>query len=401
MNWGAPVDDDMHFYAPIVVFELDEDRKELDVMGIQLERDRDSRVYTRETCGENEWLFIKSCVTTSDSQMHQWVSHLGNTHMTMEPLIMAVHNTLAEPNHHLYTLIKPFLQDTMHITSRARQTLASYDKNAFGDHQSSSGVGQLMQLVNKMWSRYDFFEKSSLPNELAKRGFDEDFDMPGYYFREDGLKIWTVLGTFVKDFVDEFYASDADVVADKLVQEWATESSSPDRAAVPGFPKSFKDKATLVLTLQTMMWVSSGLHGAVNTPQYDHYGYVPNKPLGGRAHINDMPENDADIRDWMFESFMPHVNSGDKFIRESTMSGWETSLDIVWTVWTLSLPSDHCLDNLNSEFKTVGRESYMKFLKNLKPLSDAVEKRNEEDKKDGKKPYNYLNPKKVPASIDI
>ena len=80
----APQTHPKYFYAPIVLFTYDYDNDELDILGIQLERTDDARVYTKNTCGENEWLAVKCQVTAADSNMHQWVSHLGNTHLTME-----------------------------------------------------------------------------------------------------------------------------------------------------------------------------------------------------------------------------------------------------------------------------------------------------------------------------
>lgn len=80
----APQTHPKYFYAPIVLFTYDYDNDELNVLGIQLERTDDARVYTKNTCGENEWLAVKCQVTAADSNMHQWVSHLGNTHLTME-----------------------------------------------------------------------------------------------------------------------------------------------------------------------------------------------------------------------------------------------------------------------------------------------------------------------------
>jgi len=80
----APQTHPKYFYAPIVLFTYDYDNDELDVLGIQLERTDDARVYTKNTCGENEWLAVKCQVTAADSNMHEWVSHLGNTHLTME-----------------------------------------------------------------------------------------------------------------------------------------------------------------------------------------------------------------------------------------------------------------------------------------------------------------------------
>ena len=86
----APQVYETYFYAPIVAFTYDHEKDELDVLGIQLERTDDARVYTKSTCGENEWLVMKCQVIAADSQMHQWVSHLGNTHLTMEVRITGI-----------------------------------------------------------------------------------------------------------------------------------------------------------------------------------------------------------------------------------------------------------------------------------------------------------------------
>ena len=84
----APQVHEKYFYAPIVAFTYDYEKDELDILGIQLERTDDARVYTKSTCGENEWLVVKCQVIAADSQMHEWVSHLGNTHLTMEVRMM-------------------------------------------------------------------------------------------------------------------------------------------------------------------------------------------------------------------------------------------------------------------------------------------------------------------------
>jgi hypothetical protein len=47
---------------------------------------------------------------------------------------------------------------------------------------------------------------------------------------------------------------------------------------------TMKDKIALLFNiLQTLMWISSALHAAVNFPQYDFYAYASNKPLTMRA----------------------------------------------------------------------------------------------------------------------
>jgi hypothetical protein len=148
----------------------------------------------------------------------------------------------------------------------ARGTLASFGKDSFGDYTSSVGVGQFMQLIKKYWSQYDFFKDSHLLNELESRGFDQDFDMPCYLYREDGRKIWDTYGNFAHDFINAIYISDDEVKNDRGLQQWANETTQ--NACVPGFPDHFQDKEILAQTLQTLGWISVQ-HSAVNYPQYD------------------------------------------------------------------------------------------------------------------------------------
>ena len=452
-------------YAPIVTFVYDFSKDEMDILGIQLERTDDAPVYTKNTSGKNLWLFVKSQVANADSNMHQWVNHLGETHLTMEvraqtnilfcslytqtiskligksnllytmlhlqPHVIAIYNTLRKANHPLYTFLKPLCRDTLlincklscfktlfdvlfpqlstqschHLTSHflgtGRETLVSFEALAWGDYQSSVGVGQAMQLIGKMWSRYSFFEKTSLPDELASRGFTEDIKMPAYLYREDGMKLWNAIGDFAKDFVDEIYNSDQAVAADTHIQDWAKETTDADKGAIPGFPTSFEDKETVIKVLQTLMWLSSGLHAAVNFGFYDYYAYVPNKPLNVRADMSTIPKDDEQIREWMFEHMFPHVRSNDTWLRDSSRTGQDATIDIISMAQLLNLPSDHCLDNLSDEFATIGKEAYGTFLKRLNAISDGINARNEEAKKANKAMYNYLNPTVVPASIDI
>jgi arachidonate 5-lipoxygenase len=400
----TPQDDPRPFYAPIAIFALDETRKELDIMGIQLERTDDAKVYTK--ADGNEWLFAKIHLSSTDSNIHEWVSHLGKTHLTMEPHILAIHNTLKMKDHKVYTFLAPLCKDTLFLNCKcnvltffeihsiaiihfhhkfitkgaARKTLAGFSAGAFGDEQSSIGVGQFMQINRNWWSTYNFFESSGLPSELASRGFDKDFDMPPYLFREDGMQLWDAYGEFAADFVNEIYKSDAEVNEDDDIQAWAKETSAFDKAAVPGFPATIKDKVTLVNILQTLMWIPSGLHAAVNFPQYDFYAYAPNKPLAMRALLP--ASNCEDI----FKNALPTVANAQQIITTTTI---------------LTLPSQDCIDNLQNNFSTIGNKSYTKFQSKLDEIGDGIERRNKESKKAGNAVYSYLNPSVVPASIDI
>jgi len=372
------------FYAPIVLFELNKARTELDVMGIQLDRTDDAKIYTNDD-GE-DWLYAKIHVGNADSNIHEWVSHLGKTHLTIEPHCIAFHNTLKMKEHKLAPFFAPLYKDTLFLNWAARLTLAKYSPDAkttdsVGDEISSIGVSQYLQLNKKAWQSYDFFRSSGLPTELESRGFDENFDMPCYLFREDGMKLWDAYGEFASNYVDEIYHCDADVANDDVVQEWAQETAAFDKAAVPGFPESVSNKATLVKIMQTIMWTTSGQHAAVNFPQYDYYAYAPNKPLYVRP-----PKLSPASRNDVFEAVLPDLE-GASFVMN--------------LVRGLTLPSETCVDNLDGCFSEVGEKSYRKFQSKLDVISDEIEARNKSKKKKGEAIYSYLNPTVVPASIDI
>ena len=111
---NVPQDQPRYFQAPQVVLRMNENNNEvLDVLAIQLDRKKGSKIYTKATTDEDTWSFVKASVANCDSQFHEWVSHLGKTHLTMEPHIVAIHNTLRQSNHKLFTFLKPMVRDTL------------------------------------------------------------------------------------------------------------------------------------------------------------------------------------------------------------------------------------------------------------------------------------------------
>ena len=51
--------------------------------------------------------------------------------------------------------------------------------------------------------------------QVVSSELDDATLLPGYYYRDDGLKLWDAIEQYVRDVVNEFYASDDDVKQDK------------------------------------------------------------------------------------------------------------------------------------------------------------------------------------------
>ena len=401
------------FYAPVIFFRKTADPQatcSLTVAAIMLERDAGKPLYTAETTGAEDplrWIFAKMAVQCADAQIHEWQSHLGRTHLVIDPIMIAEYNTLRRATlegggeHPIHTYLSGVFKETLFLNWAARKTLVAYDPEDKPDDiktygtadisASSVGVGQALQLVSFNWLRFDFLT-SGLPDDLQRRGFDADGAADGvgdYYFRDDGMALWNALESFARDVVDGWYKDDAAVAADSALQEFALECAQEDRGRVPGFPRTFEDKETLVKSLTIISWTASGLHAAVNFPQFAYYGYVPNRPLFFRTKM-PAPEDRVTLTT----------------LFDDAVARFRNAIQGMLITWTLTLPSEHNLDERDKDFKGRGRQAYLReaydrFKVRLEGIEAAIDARNLDLADQDKVPYTYLEPENVPTSIDI
>ena len=129
---------------------------------------------------------------------------------------------------------------------------------------------------------------TNIKRNTKERGVEDPKKLPGYYYRDDGFKIWDAMGTFVRNVIDDFYQDDAAVAGDVELQHWAQDIHTrgfPGYYGAEdghGFPKQIDSKETLIELCTLIMFTGSAQHAAVNFGQYTYYGYVPNAPCGLR-----------------------------------------------------------------------------------------------------------------------
>ncbi|GAU50604.1 hypothetical protein TSUD_410140 [Trifolium subterraneum] len=234
------------------------------------------------------WLLAKAYVVVNDSCHHQLISHWLNTHAVVEPFIIATNRHLSVV-HPIHKLLLPHYRDTMNINALARNALV----NANGVIETTFLLGsyslELSAVVYKDW----VFPDQGLPNDLLKRGMAvEDPTSPhglrllieDYPYAADGLEIWDAIKTWVDEYVNFYYKSDADIVQDSELQAFWKELVEVGHGDLknPTWWYKMQNRMELIEACTTLIWIASALHAAVNFGQYPYGGLILNRPTKSR-----------------------------------------------------------------------------------------------------------------------
>ena len=197
---------------------------------------------------------------------------------------MATMRNLPDP-HPIYKLLRPHFRYTMAINARARATLIN--KGGVIDRAFAIGGEGKEEVFKRAFAAYSVY-CTNIKRNVKERGVDNPTQLPGYYYRDDGLKIWEAMESYAKDIINLFYHSDDDIKSDTELQQWAKEIHDiafPAFQSAPaghGFPDSIETREELAELCTLIMFTGSAQHASVNFGQYDMYGFVPNAPFGMR-----------------------------------------------------------------------------------------------------------------------
>ncbi|XP_066524198.1 polyunsaturated fatty acid 5-lipoxygenase-like isoform X3 [Hoplias malabaricus] len=294
----------------------------------------------------NDWLLAKMWVKSSDFQVHETISHFLRTHLISEVFGIAMYRQLSAA-HPISKLLLPHVRFTVAINAKAR---------------------------DKLISEEGIFDKA--------RGMEE---LPNYFYRDDGNRVWDVVKRFVSKVVGIYYTSDKTVQKDEEIQAFVKDvcSSGMQDFDYCEFPKSLQTREQLIDYLTVVIFTASAQHAAINFGQFDWYSWIPNAPCTMRKP--------------------PPTKKGKvdmNFIMECLPDRGRSCL-ILATVWTLSqfqenelflgmYPDEHFVE------KPV-RVAQETFRKELSEVSKSIKNRNE-----GKRmQYCYLCPEKIPNSVAI
>lgn len=246
------------------------------------------------------WFIAKTAVQVADANAHEMGTHLGRTHVSLEAFAWVTPQTLGE-NHLVARLLQPHLRFLIVSKELGRDFLANQAgpvENLLAGPPEESLT--LVRRSHKSWHPF----KSNFVNDMATRGLtdagDGRFVLPHYPYRDDGVLLWKAITEFVTAYLAASYGDkkerDARVAADPELAAWARMLGADRRdggAEVPGMPTSFSTFDALVEVIVTLVFALGPGHSAVNFPQYDCLGFVPNQPLAAYRDFPDCLEDQS------------------------------------------------------------------------------------------------------------
>ncbi len=203
------------------------------------------------------------------------MSHLGHTHLFIEPFVVATHRNLV-PNHPLNRLLVPHFEGTLSINNAAQGVLI---KPGRGVDQLLGGTIDSDRLAAVKGLRGLPFNEAMPPKQFTARGVDDPDLLPEYPYRDDVLTYWDAIHDWVESYLRIYYPSDSDVRDDPELGAWIRDIGAHGGGRVVGIDDTILDFEYLVDAASLILHTSSVQHAAVNFQEYDVMSYCPNMPL--------------------------------------------------------------------------------------------------------------------------
>ncbi|XP_023049003.2 arachidonate 15-lipoxygenase B isoform X4 [Piliocolobus tephrosceles] len=251
-----------------------------------------------------DWLLAKTWVRNAEFSFHEALTHLLHSHLLSEVFTLATLRQLP----HCHPLFK----------------------------STGIGIEGFSELIQRNMKQLHY-SLLCLPEDIRTRGVE---DIPGYYYRDDGMQIW-------------------------------------------GIPSSLETREALVQYVTMVIFNCSAKHAAVSAGQFDSCAWMPNLPPSMQL---PPPTSKGLATREGFIATLPPVNA---------------TCDVIIALWLLSKePGDRRpLGTYPDEHFTeeAPRRSITAFQSHLAQISRAIQERN----RGLVLPYTYLDPPLIENSVSI
>ncbi|AFY82199.1 lipoxygenase family protein [Oscillatoria acuminata] len=384
MENGTFPDQQKYTYAPLGLFAVPPQgcsSRNLLPVAIQCQPGADCTGPVFTPLKGESWMVAKTILQMANVNYLELVSHLGQTHLVIEPFVLATKRILPR-THRLRLLLDPHFEGTVLINYGAHKTLIApgwdVDKLLASTIENDGLIA-----VKGAQSHLHNFNEVSFPKLLASRGVTNSAQLPEYPYRDDGLLIWNALHEWVSDYLRLCYTSDAQIVADADLQSWAKELVSDAGGRLKNFGEdssgAIKTLDYLIDTVCSVIFIASAQHAAMNFPQNELMTYAPAFPL---AVYSPAPTNPDESMDWM--EWLPSLEKAENQVKVCYLLG---------AVYYTQLGGYGKKQFTDSKVKA----ALGKFQNRLKDIEKEITKKNSSRIM----PYKFLLPSQIPQSINI
>ncbi len=372
-----PVAPHKYLYTPIALFAVDKISGELKPVAIQCQQtpSASNPIYIADS--SYDWLIAKTIVETADANYHEAISHLGRTHLYIEPFAVATCRNFSA-NHAIYKLLMPHFEGTFFINFAAVKTLVAPDGSV--DHLLQGTLDSTLKMTVKGLQNFPT-NKAFLPHLFAQNG---TADLPNYAFKDDSLLYWAAIKEWVSDYLTQNYKYAQNVGEDPALLAWYQDLVSTEGGRVIGLAengKPIQSFAYLVEVLTLLIYTSSVQHAAVNFPQYDLMSYAPNMPFACYDTFPKPQIRKATAQDYL--NILP------------TMGKAKEQINLTYTLGSMHYTQ---LGQYESGYfdKKTQQGSLLKFQQEVAEIGKTIQTRNLTRRK-----YTTLMPSAIPQSINI
>lgn len=260
----------------------------LQPIAIQLAQAHDAEaapIFTPNDCAQandpkhRKWQVAKYVVNVCCAIQHEAVAHLGDCHLIIEPMIVAMHRQIAS-QHPIHRLLTPHFRFTININDSALHSLIIPG----GVVATNVGpcIADTLKLVSESHQAWRWDENN--PETVFKlRGTDR---LPVFPFRDDTMLLWEPIKRFVSAYLRRYYEDDAAVAADRELQGWIHELTAPQYCGFQGLggltptgdparPWALKSLDYLCEMVALIVYTAGPQHASVNYAQYPLMSYMP------------------------------------------------------------------------------------------------------------------------------
>jgi arachidonate 15-lipoxygenase len=375
-----------HIFAPLALFALPPNASSRDLVVVAIQCGQDpvaNPVIIRPDTGasestKNAWKIAKTIVQIADANHHELISHLGLTHLLIEPFAIATARQLAS-EHPLSILLSPHFEGTLLINDLAQKLLIGTGQPV---DELLAGTAESSQLIAAQSIQNLSFDDNLLPDTFVNRGVDSP--LLEYPYRDDSLMVWNSIRQWVSDYLSIYYISENDVQNDNELQSWIGELISGGGGNIKGIGQEgkIKNRSYLIDITTQIVFTASAQHAAVNFSQSTLMSYTPAMPMAGYTAA---PKDFGNVSDADFLNLLPPIKQA---------QGQLALTHLLGSVYYTKLGQYSTLDTANPKVE----DALKKFKAKLEQVETVIIARNAVNPD---KSYPYLLPSKIPQSINI